>query len=223
MRVSSKTFVGAFVGLSLLVPAISQASSLTTDQVNAIIQLLQSFNADASTVAHVQASLTGQNGGDNHGGMWQGSTTWSGATSTWAGNGSTTPWGMPPGQVGKMACITLSRNLGPGSQGDDVKKLQELLASDSSSGFTANPNGFFGPMTQRAMMHYQMEHGIASSSSATGAVGPMTRGFFERACGNGLGGGMGPGGGDNHPGWTGSTTPGTMGSSTPPGHPWLGY
>ncbi len=96
---------------------------------------------------------------------------------------------MAPGQVGKAACIMLNRNLKVGTQGDDVKKLQEILAEDKENGFNATATGFFGPMTARAMAKFQMRMGIASSTD--GVVGPMTRGFFERACGKGLGGGAG--------------------------------
>ncbi len=94
---------------------------------------------------------------------------------------------MAPGQVGKAACIMLNRNLKVGAQGDDVKKIQEILAEHKESGFNAGATGFFGPLTARAMAKFQMNMGIASSSD--GVVGPMTRGFFERACGKGLGGG----------------------------------
>ncbi len=167
----------------MLVPMVSQAASLTTEQVNAIVGLLQSFGADQSVIVNVQMTLNGQKPNQPGNSGWHndmGSSTWSGDAS------STMPWGMPPGQVGKMLCITLSRNIGPGSQGDDVRKLQEMLAADPSTGFTASATGFFGPMTAKAMMHFQMNNGIASSS--TGTVGPLTRGFFERSCGKGLDG-----------------------------------
>ena len=169
----------------MLMPVITQAASLTTDQVNAIVGLLQSFNADAKTVAQVQMVLTNQKPAGG----------WDNGSTTWSGNGSTTPGGMPPGQYGKMMCIKLERNLGLGSQGDDVRKLQDMLRDDDSVGFTASSTGFFGPMTLKAMMRFQMNNGIASS--ATGAVGPLTRGFFERACGKGL---------DDHHDTMGSTT-----------------
>ncbi len=93
--------------------------------------------------------------------------------------------GMPPGQMGKMMCLRLDRDLRVGSRGDDVKKLQEMLASDKETGFSGAATGYFGPMTARAMVKFQMRMGIASST--TGNVGPMTRGFFERTCGKGLG------------------------------------
>ena len=94
---------------------------------------------------------------------------------------------IPPGQIGKIACIELGRNLRHGDHGDDVMKLQVMLKGDSSTGFTAEPTGFFGPITMKAMMKFQMKTGIVASSSATdGSVGPLTRGFFNRACGKGL-------------------------------------
>ncbi len=172
-----KLLLSAAIAGSLLVPVISQAAGLTSAQVSAIVGLLQSFNADAKTVAQVQMVLTNQKPSGEHEGGWNtGSTTWSGATST--------PGTMSPGQYGKMMCIKLERNLGLGSEGDDVKKLQDLLKQDPSTGFTASSTGHFGPMTAKAMAFFQMHNGIASST--TGAVGTLTRGFFDRACGKGL-------------------------------------
>lgn len=88
------------------------------------------------------------------------------------------------GQLGKRICLMLSRDLGPGSRGEDVRKLQEWLAEDRENGFNAEATGIFGPMTARAIAKFQMRTGIASSTD--GRVGPLTRGFFERACGKGL-------------------------------------
>jgi peptidoglycan hydrolase-like protein with peptidoglycan-binding domain len=107
------------------------------------------------------------------------------------GMGSSTGMGMPPGQMGKMTCITLNRNLREGDAGDDVKSVQQLLMDDSSSGFTGSATGFFGPLTAKAMMHFQMNNSIASSTD--GSVGPLTRGFFNRRCGKGLDGMQGQG------------------------------
>jgi peptidoglycan hydrolase-like protein with peptidoglycan-binding domain len=95
---------------------------------------------------------------------------------------------MPFGQIGKALCIKLTRDLRVGSQGEDVKKLQEMLAQNPETGFMGKATGFFGPLTATAMAKYQMRNGITSSGE--GAVGPMTRGFLERACGEGLGQGM---------------------------------
>jgi len=91
---------------------------------------------------------------------------------------------IPPGQIGKIACIELGRNLRHGDRGDDVMKLQVMLKGDSENGFNVEPTGVFGPITMKAMMKFQMRMRIASSTD--GSVGPLTRGFFNRACGKGL-------------------------------------
>lgn len=99
---------------------------------------------------------------------------------------STHPFGqVPPGQVGKAVCIELNRNLHLGAQGEDVKKLQEILSEDGDAKFHGGMTGFFGPKTAQAMMRFQSKFGIASSTN--GSVGPLTRGFFQRRCGEGLG------------------------------------
>lgn len=171
MRSLTKGVFGAVLALSLLAPALTQAAGLTSTQISSVIGLLQSFGVDAKTITTVQMVLTNTS---DHG------TTWVTSSSTATG----TPM-LPPGQVAKRMCITLNRNLGIGSHGDDVKSLQELLSDDDDSDFHATPTGFFGPMTAKALARFQMNNRIASTS--TGTVGPMTRGFFERHCGKGLG------------------------------------
>jgi hypothetical protein len=168
----SKKLIGILVGFSLLVPLVSQAAGLTSEQINAVVSLLQSFGADPSAVLKVQLVLSGQK---PHEEEEMGSSTSRGP-------------GMPSGQLGKLACIVLARNLRLGSQGDDVRKLQDLLAQDPENGFTASSTGFFGPLTAHAVITFQLRNGIASTTD--GSVGPLTRKFFERRCGKGLGGGM---------------------------------
>lgn len=55
-----KYIFGAVLSIGLLMsPAFSQAAGLTTAQINAIISILRSFNADQSVIDNVQISLTG--------------------------------------------------------------------------------------------------------------------------------------------------------------------
>jgi PKD repeat protein len=96
--------------------------------------------------------------------------------------GTSTPPVIPPGQAGKGACIILNRDLREGDNGTDVTQLQQFL---SGNGFSVPQTGFFGVLTGRALTRLQQQFGIASTS--TGIVGPRTRGFFERNCGQGLG------------------------------------
>ena len=112
---------------------------------------------------------------------------------------------LPLGQLGKELCIALNRNLGPGSQGDDVKSLQQMLAQDPSTGFNASATGVFGSLTAKAIMMFQKNNGITPSND--GSVGPQTRALFERRCGNGLGNGEGQGSGNNTGGGVGMMLP----------------
>lgn len=60
-----KFIFGAVLSLGLLVsPALTQASGLTSTQVQAILSLLQSFGADSSTIANVNSALGGTSTGD---------------------------------------------------------------------------------------------------------------------------------------------------------------
>ena len=54
--VAGVAVAAAFIAGAFAMPA---KAALSSSQVSAIISLLQSFGADASTVANVQASLTG--------------------------------------------------------------------------------------------------------------------------------------------------------------------
>src|SRR3989344_1656337 len=63
-KTKTKKFVARAVGLALVLSmgfgiGTASAASLTTEQVSAIISLLQSFGADQSTISNVQATLTG--------------------------------------------------------------------------------------------------------------------------------------------------------------------
>ncbi len=135
-----------------------------------------------------------------------------------SGSATSTLQTIPPGQVGKGMCIALNRNLSEGDNGGDVMQLQQILASEPSTGFNASPTGFFGPLTARAMMRFQEDNGIASSSSATGIVGPLTRGFFTRRCGEGLDNVQGDNGNNGNASstvWQNSSEDGSTATSAP--------
>src|SRR3989344_5944376 len=57
-RIAMMATVVALSGVTAFVPVVAQAA-LTQSQVDAIISLLTSFGADATTIANVKASLTG--------------------------------------------------------------------------------------------------------------------------------------------------------------------
>lgn len=58
-NIFSKFLVLGLVFVLFCAPTFTSASSLTSNQINAIISLLQSFGADQSVITNVQASLTG--------------------------------------------------------------------------------------------------------------------------------------------------------------------
>jgi peptidoglycan hydrolase-like protein with peptidoglycan-binding domain len=68
-----------------------------------------------------------------------------------------------------------SRNLTMRSRGPDVKNLQQLLIS---RGFLRKgyDTGYFGILTQNALMRYQK---VMKIIPATGYFGPMTRGLIQ--------------------------------------------
>jgi peptidoglycan hydrolase-like protein with peptidoglycan-binding domain len=62
------------------------------------------------------------------------------------------------------------------SKGDDVKKLQKILAQDKSLYPEGLITGYFGPMTLAAVKKFQVKYGIAKpGDDGYGHVGPKTR------------------------------------------------
>jgi|GEM_PF-1659283 len=83
------------------------------------------------------------------------------------------------GDTAKTAKTTPSvfaRTLKKGSQGTDVKKLQEILAADKEVYPEGDVSGYFGPATKRAVGKFQEKHGIAVPGDVGyGELGPKTR------------------------------------------------
>ncbi|MEK7098896.1 MAG: peptidoglycan-binding protein [Patescibacteria group bacterium] len=74
--------------------------------------------------------------------------------------------------AGAGAVATLfTRNLALGDRNDDVKALQQMLATDKTIYPEGLASGLFGPATQRAVKKFQEKYGI----SQLGNVGPATR------------------------------------------------
>lgn len=145
-------------GLALLfsVAAPAQAAALTSAQVQAIVGLLQSFGADGSIVANVQATLTGQSG-----------VYMPPITATAPSTNPSQIVSTPPAD----ACPQISRTLSQGAEGSDVRDLQEYLG--------VSQTGYFGPITARAVASFQGSEGLAQ----VGIVGPQTRAAFAKRCG----------------------------------------
>jgi N-acetylmuramoyl-L-alanine amidase len=76
---------------------------------------------------------------------------------------------VTPALTGTGGGFFYETNFGFGMTSQDVMELQTRLKDEGF--FTSTPTGYFGPLTQSAVMAYQSAHGIP----ATGYVGPLTR------------------------------------------------
>lgn len=159
MSKTTRLAFGALIlggALSVAVP-FAGAVTLTDGQISAIVGLLQSFGASASTIANVEAALKGIPTPANS-------------------SASSAP--------SASACLDLTANLFPGTSGSSVSALQNFLVAqgDLASG---SATGYFGPLTTAAIQKWQSAHGIVSSGTSFttgyGAAGPATRASF--ACG----------------------------------------
>ena len=69
----------------------------------------------------------------------------------------------------------LRADLSEGSTGDDVKKLQALLASDPTLYPEGLKTGYFGPLTREALKRFQLRHEI----EVTGVIDEATKALLE--------------------------------------------
>lgn len=144
--------------LVLATSAPVRAAALTSTQVSAIVSLLQSFGADAATIANVQASLTGG-----------------------------TPSTPTTGGSAMCNASVWTRDLTDGSTGADVMALQKFLNMSAATQIAATGAGspgletsYFGPATRAAVVKFQTANGI---TPAAGYVGPITRTAIAAKCG----------------------------------------
>ncbi len=175
---SAVTALSLFGGASF-----AQASSLTSSQVQAVVNLLQAFGANQTTITDVQVALTSQaavpmtnhdiqpTNSSNSGSVTETShSTNDGAvthtTTTTTQNGVT----QTSDTTSNGDVVQITGGLHAGMSGENVKRLQEVLSSDSDIFAKDNVTGFFGPKTQEALKHFQTHFGI----DPAGVVGPKT-------------------------------------------------
>jgi peptidoglycan hydrolase-like protein with peptidoglycan-binding domain len=90
-----------------------------------------------------------------------------------------------PGEFIQIEKISWDRNLTLGMRGNDVKKLQEILISEGVwPRPDIKPTGYFGSITQAAVIRFQEKHFSEileplGLKKGTGFVGPSTRAYLK--------------------------------------------
>lgn len=144
-------------------PVLGVAVGLSVQQAQSILDLLESFDADQSVLDAVRDVFTGK---------------------------ATTGTGVSASAVGISPVFT--RGLGRWMSGSDVKRLQQLLNSDSDTlvassgvGSSGNETNFFGSLTEQAVQKFQLKHGVVAdfSDPGYGYVGPETRAKLQEVFG----------------------------------------
>ena len=91
--------------------------------------------------------------------------------------------------VDKSSCPLVGRSLKRSSKGDDVTRLQQFLARDSSVYPEGQVTGFYGALTEAAVKRWQIKYNIVSSGTPAttgyGVVGPRTAAAIAILCSTG--------------------------------------
>jgi len=147
-----------FGGVLALVPKKAEAA-LTESQIQAILDLLQSFGADQAIVGNVNSSLHG--------------------LPTTSGGGGTAAF-CP------NFTYNLYLGLNDSETEGQVTQLQKFLAQDSIVYPEGHITGFYGPLTEQAVKRWQAKNGLVSSGSPDttgyGVMGVQTREKIRAFC-----------------------------------------
>ena len=147
-----------------LAPTTVYSSGLTGSQITSILDLLKAFAVDQSTLATVQGVLTG----------------------IAVPSQTTTPSAGSPQAGSGQAYI---RNLSTGSEGEDVRALQQFLnthgyvITTGDDGAPGRETTYFGLLTEAALKRFQCAEQIVCAgdlaSTGFGNFGPATRARVE--------------------------------------------
>lgn len=99
----------------------------------------------------------------------------SGATQT-SSSGSSSSVSTPTGSVLGATTFSFSGPIAVGDTSDDVKKIQELLKTDTDIYAEGITSGYYGPATTQAIRNLQERFGL----DPVGVVGPATTALLER-------------------------------------------
>ena len=135
--------LAVFLGGNITTPS-AHAATLSESQIQAILNLLQVFGADASVVANVNSSLRGK------------------AMSVQNKNKEE--------KKEYKGALKLLRQLRKGMSGEDIELLQTILAADEEIYPEALISGYYGLLTENAVRRFQKKHNFEQ----VGNIGPKT-------------------------------------------------
>lgn len=78
---------------------------------------------------------------------------------------------LPPPRPSSFSPTPFQNNMGFGAHGQSVASLQQRLINEGYLKLVHGPSGYYGLLTQNAVIRYQRDHGILQ----TGFTGPVTR------------------------------------------------
>ncbi len=93
-----------------------------------------------------------------------------------------------PSVVAQFVSPVFNKDLTMGSRGDDVKRLQALLAQDKDIYPNGLATGYFGKLTSDAIRKFQLKHGVIkkATDAGNGKLGPKTRAKLKEIFGKGV-------------------------------------
>lgn len=82
----------------------------------------------------------------------------------------------PENTPAETGALSFTRSMYRGTQGADVRDLQQLLAQDADVYPEGLTTGYYGALTTKAVQRFQIKHGVVSGPGpGYGVVGPKTR------------------------------------------------
>lgn len=191
-RVAAVAVGGTLLASVFAFAPVASAAPLTTMQINAIVGLLQAFNANASTITTVRNVLESNTPSSGSTSGTTASTTSSTSGSTASSTSSTsTQTGSQSNGIGygfghiiqnmqnaSTTCHVVSQHLHIGEDNQAVKQIQQFLSKMPGIYPQGIVSGYYGKLTEDAIRRWQAQHNIVAtgtpSTTGFGIVGPET-------------------------------------------------
>ena len=99
----------------------------------------------------------------------------------------TAPSVAKPSPVAQAVSPIFNKDLARGARNDDVKRVQQLLATDPEVYPEGLATGLYGALTEKAVRKFQLKHGVIKSTNeqGNGRLGPKTRAKLAEVYGSG--------------------------------------